>query len=121
MKHVRQFCLILSFSFLGEGLHAMIPLPIPASIYGLLGLFVSLLLRWIKLEQIKETGTFLAGLLTLLFISPVVSLLDCWNRVEQAFLPIVFIIVSSTFLTFGVSGKMTQWLLNSRKKATKNG
>ena len=35
MKYLRQFCIILLFSFLGEGLHIILPLPVPASVYGL--------------------------------------------------------------------------------------
>ena len=35
MKHLRQFLIILLFSFLGEGLKALLPLPVPASIYGI--------------------------------------------------------------------------------------
>ncbi len=35
MKYIRQICIILLLSVLGEGLHFWIPLPIPASIYGL--------------------------------------------------------------------------------------
>ena len=74
MKTLRSFCVILGFSFLGEALHALLPFPIPASIYGLLALFLALLTGLVKLEQIKETGSFLAGILSLLFVSPVVNL-----------------------------------------------
>ena len=35
MKYFKQFLIILSVSFLGEVLHALLPLPVPASIYGL--------------------------------------------------------------------------------------
>ena len=33
MKYVIQFLIIIAFSFIGELLHYVIPLPIPASIY----------------------------------------------------------------------------------------
>ena len=32
MKFVRQFMIILAISFVGELLHALLPLPVPASI-----------------------------------------------------------------------------------------
>ena len=35
MKYLRQFCIILLISALGEGLHILLPLPVPASVYGL--------------------------------------------------------------------------------------
>ena len=41
MKYVKQFAVILIFSFLGEILNALIPLPIPGNIYGLALLFLA--------------------------------------------------------------------------------
>ena len=42
MKYLSQFLIILGFTFLGEALQRIIPLPIPASIYGLTLLFAAL-------------------------------------------------------------------------------
>ena len=42
MKYLRQFMMILLVSFLGELLKYAIPLPVPASIYGLVILFILL-------------------------------------------------------------------------------
>ena len=36
MRYLKQFTIILTISLLGEVLHYFIPLPVPASIYGLL-------------------------------------------------------------------------------------
>ena len=56
MKYLRQFCIILLVSALGEGLHILLPLPVPASVYGLvlmLGALASGILKqqifWLKL------------------------------------------------------------------------
>jgi len=52
MKYLRQFMIILLFSFLGELLKYVLPFPVPASIYGL-----SYLLHWkqdsFRLQQSK--------------------------------------------------------------------
>ena len=37
----------------------MLPLPVPASVYGLVLLLVALTTGVVKLEQVKETGTLL--------------------------------------------------------------
>ena len=116
MKYIRQFCIILGFSLLGEALHRLFPFSIPASIYGLVFLFLALLTGLLKLEQIKETGGFLTGMLSLLFVSPVVNLLDCWDRVASNLVPILLIVLVSTLLTFGVSGGVTQAFLKRRKE-----
>ena len=107
--------MILGFSLMGETLHKLIPFSIPASIYGLIFLFLALLTGIVKLEQVQETGRFLAGMLSLLFVSPVVNLLDCWERVLPHIAPILLILVISTLLTFGFSGGVTQALLRHKK------
>lgn len=63
MKYLKQVCLILLFSFLGEVCRCLIPLMIPASIYGITLLFASLALKIIRVEDVRETGAFLTSLL----------------------------------------------------------
>ena len=53
MKYVFQFSRILAFCLAGELLHALLPLPVPASIYGLLLLLLALKLGFVKLDQIR--------------------------------------------------------------------
>ena len=53
MKYVIQFLIIAAFSFAGELLHHFIPLPIPASIYGIVLLFTALELKVVKVRDIR--------------------------------------------------------------------
>ena len=53
MKYLKQFLIILAISLLGEVLKELLPLPIPASIYGMVFLFILLLTGVIKLDQVK--------------------------------------------------------------------
>ena len=46
----------------------MLPLPVPASVYGLVLLLAALTTGIVKLEQVKETGTYLTGIFPLLFV-----------------------------------------------------
>ena len=59
MKYLRQFLLILLISFIGELLHEVLPLPVPASVYGFAILFIGLLSGAIKLEHVQDTGKLL--------------------------------------------------------------
>ena len=45
MKYLSQFLIILGFTFLGEALQRIVPLSIPASIYGLVLLFLPCVLK----------------------------------------------------------------------------
>ena len=51
MKYVRQFWIILLISAMGEALHVLIPLPVPASVYGLVIMLIALLTHIIKLDR----------------------------------------------------------------------
>ena len=56
MKYMRQFGIILGVTCAGELMKYFIPLPIPGSIYGLLLMFVLLLTKVIKVENVKDVG-----------------------------------------------------------------
>ena len=56
MKYLKQFFLIILISFIGEILHAVIPLPIPASIYGIVLLFTGLMTGIVPLKAVKDAG-----------------------------------------------------------------
>ena len=79
MKYMKQFCLIMFISFLGEVLHHYLPLPIPASIYGLVILFAGLMTGVVKLSHVEETGRFLIEIMPLMFIPAAVGLLESWG------------------------------------------
>ena len=107
MKYLSQFLIILGFTFLGEALQRILPLPIPASVWGLVLLFSALCLKIIRVEQVKEAGGFLTSVLPILFVSPTVGIVEHWALIRDRFLPIALLLVASTILTFGIAGKVT--------------
>ena len=108
MKYLSQFCIILGFTLAGEALQRLLPLPIPASVYGLVLLFASLCAGLVKLEQVKETGSFLVSILPILFVAPTVGIVEHWELIRPQLLPIGLLLVGSTVLTFGISGTVTR-------------
>lgn len=116
MKYLRQLLIILLFSFIGELLHAVIPLQIPASIYGLVLLFVALMAGWIKLPQVSETAKFLIEIMPMMFIPAGVGLMVSWGELKPILLPVCVIVVVSTILVMGVSGRVTQTMMRSARK-----
>ena len=107
MKYVSQFLIILGFTFLGEALQRIVPLPVPASVYGLVLLFAALCLGLVKPEQVKEVGGFLTSILPLLFVAPAVGIAENWALIADRLLPIALLLIGSTVLTFGIAGKIT--------------
>ena len=111
MKYLTQFLLILGFTLTGEALQRLIPLPIPASVYGLILLFAALCLKIVKLEQVKQAGAFLSSLLPVLFVAPTVGIAEQWDLIAPQLFPIVLLLVASTVLTFAISGLVTQGIM----------
>ena len=71
MKLLKQFLIILAISFLGEILKYLLPLPVPASIYGMVILFIGLLTGLIPLNSVRSAGKFMIEIMPcLLYTSP---------------------------------------------------
>ena len=115
VKYLRQMLLIMLFSFLGELLHSLISLPIPASIYGMVLLFAAMSLKLVKLRDVKDAGSFLVSFLPVLFVAPIVSLIDCWDKISPNLLSIAVIFIVSTLICFAVSGWVTQAFMRHQK------
>ena len=118
MKFLRQFLLIILFSLIGELLHALIPLPIPASIYGLVLLFVALMTGLVKLSHVKETAKFLIEIMPIMFVPAGVGLMESGGEFQAMLVPILVILIVSTVLVMGVSGQVTQTIIRLQKKRT---
>ena len=84
MKYVRQFWVILLLSAMGEALHVLIPLPVPASVYGLVIMLIALGTHIIKLEQVKEASEFLIEIMPVMFIPAGVGLLTAWGILNHS-------------------------------------
>lgn len=119
MKYMKQFGIILIISFIGEVLRYYIPLKIPASIYGLVLLFLALELRMLKVESVREASRFLIEIMPLMFVPAGVGLLSSWGMLKPVCIPVIVIVVVSTIIVMAVSGSVTQGIIRLEKKRNK--
>lgn len=120
MKFLKQFLIILVITFMGEGLKYLLPLPIPASIYGMVLLFLALMTGIVKLESVRDAGKFLIEIMPVMFIPAGVGLLNAWGVLKPVWIPISVITVVTTVLVMAVAAKVTQAVIqNSKKKKEK--
>lgn len=119
MCYLYQFARIMGFCFLGEILHEVLPLPVPASIYGLILLLAALKTGIVRLEQVKEVGNFLTGIFPLLFVPAAVGVMELWGELGEMIIPILLAIVPVTILVLASAGRTTQSF--SRKKQNRCG
>ncbi len=122
MKHIRGFAIIMLIAFVGECANALLPLPIPASIYGLVLLFIALQTGLLAEETIAKPAGFLLEVMPLMFVPAAVGILDVWGVLQQQILPILVIVCLSTLLVAYCTGMVAQRVIGAlRRKEDSDG
>jgi holin-like protein len=116
MQYISQLAIVMAISLIGGLLNRLIPLPIPASIYGMTILFILLTSGILKLSAVKETGKFLIYLLPIMFVPPTVGLVESWSTMQDFLVAIIIIALLSTVAVLAVTGWVTQFIIKHKEK-----
>ncbi|MDO4170054.1 MAG: CidA/LrgA family protein [Lachnospiraceae bacterium] len=116
MKYIRQFLIIIVISFIGEIFHEVLPLPIPASIYGIIIMFLCLEFHIIPLSSVKEAGNFLVEIMPIMFIPAGVGLISVWDIIKPSWIVYILITFLSTCIVLIFTGKVSQVVIQNEKK-----
>lgn len=119
MKYVFQLMLIFIISLAGELLYALLPLPVPASVYGLAILFVLLLTKRVKLHQVEDTADFLMSIMPLFFIESTVKTMNAYGLIKGK----IPALVLASFLSFAavtmITGLTAQGIIRLKNRKGK--
>lgn len=116
MRLLYQFGIILTITFLGEVLHAVIPLPIPASIYGLVLMLLALCTKIVKLKQVKVAANFLLDIMPPMFIPAAVGLIVVWGDLKAVLVPLLAVTVITTVAVMAVTGRTAQSIIRKKNR-----
>lgn len=116
MRFIKQLLIILGVTFVGEALHFLLPLPVPASIYGLVLMLLCLCFKAFPLRAVEETGDFLIDLMPALFVPATVGVMAAWDVLQPVLLQVALITFLSLIVVMAVSGRVTQWALRQEAK-----
>ena len=116
MKYLKQFLMILAISFLGELMHRVLPLPVPASIYGMVILFVGLITGMIQLDWVKDAGKFLIEIMPVMFIPAGVGLMSSFSVLRPVLVPVCVITLVTVVTVMVVTGRCSQWIIRREKR-----
>ena len=119
MKYIKQICIILGVCLIAEVMEYLIPLPVAASIYGLLLMLLALMTKVIKLKDVENVSDFLTGNMAIMFIPATVGIMASVEEIKQMLIPLCVISVVSTLLVMSVTGWVTQWIIRKRKDEKK--
>ena len=110
MKYAYQVMIIGGISFAGELLNTLLPLPVPASVYGMVILLICLCTKVIRLNQIQETADFMLAAMPLVFVGPGVALM------KDSLLGIVIISIVSMVFVMILTGLIAQFLVIKKRR-----
>lgn len=111
-----QLAIIMAVSFIGEVLHSVLPFPIPASVYGLILLFVLLVTKIVPLNKVEEVSEFMMAIMPLFFIEPTVGIMESFGLI-QGKIAALFIASFFSFVTvLVVTGLTAQFMIRRKQK-----
>lgn len=117
MKYINQFLIIGTVSFAGELLHKMIAFPVPASVYGMLLMFLLLLTGIVKLHHVEDAADWMISVMPIFFIPATVKLITVVGGLETTtIVAIVLISVVSTIVVMLVSGHASQAVIRWKRR-----
>ena len=117
MKYLRQFGIILLVSFIAEIIRSLIPLTIPASIYGLIIMFLCLKFGVVKLSAVEDVGNFLLEIMPIMFVPPTVGLIEKWGTLREVLAPATALILLGTLITLLATGSVAQFVVKLQDRS----
>ena len=115
MRYMLQLGTILSVSFAGELLRRLLPLPVPASVYGLCLLLVLLCTGVVKADFIRPTANLLIELMPLMFVPATVGVMQSWGVLKTALIPFILAVTVITFIVMAATALIVQKLEGGAK------
>lgn len=117
MELVTQIGFVLGICLLGEGVSALLPLPVPAGVTSMLLMFAALCTRRLKPAMLEQTSSFLLKNMALFFIPACVGIIRYADVFLRNALPIVLICVLTTpvvFFAAGTAVRLTLRIMNGK-------
>lgn len=111
-----QIAILIGFQQLGEWISQLFQFPIPGSVIGLVGLFLCLKWKWIRLEWIERGASLMIGELMLFFIPAAVGVIQYKELILQSGLQMLVFIIVSTLLMMGGLGWLADRLYATKLK-----
>ncbi|BDD06134.1 CidA/LrgA family protein [Aureibacter tunicatorum] len=107
---IKSLTIIFSLLFAGNALSALLGIPVPGSIIGMLLMTLSLHFKWIDVESVKPASDLLNKEMAFFFIPPGVGLMLYLDVIKNEWMAILLSCVLSTFMIMFVVAYSYKWL-----------
>ena len=103
MKMIKQMGILFGICWVSIVIEKLLPFSFPASVIGMVLLFVCLFLRIVKVGQIRELSDFLLGNMAFFFVPAGVGMIEYYDVLGSVLGKLLIVCVLSTIVTFGVT------------------
>lgn len=115
MNTIFGIIIVAAVTLVSDYLSKTLPVSMPASIYGIIILFLLLQMGLVKKEKVEGVCKFLIKIMPLTFIPSAVALIDSFIDLKVIIVPVLVAIVFSTIFVMASTGKFCETLLKIRK------
>ncbi len=103
LKPVVQSAVVFLICLLGETIVQLFSLSFPSSVISMVILFLFLVLKWIRQENIQGMIQFLQQNMALFFIPSGVAIMENYGYLSDSLIPFLLICIISTVVTFAAT------------------
>ena len=104
------------FVLAGEAVYAIVPLPIPASIWGLVLLLSALWIGVVKLPQIENVANFFLVIIPVLFVVPAVGVIEIFESIAHVWPMMLAVIIITYLAAMASTGWIAEWMIRIKDK-----
>lgn len=116
LKGTGQIALLFLLSWIMNQLVALLHLKIPGSILGMVVVFILLQMKIIRIEWFDLGAKWLLADLLLFFIPSSVGIIQYTNVFANSGLPILVVVLLSTFVVMAVTGILAEVIMKRKKE-----
>ncbi|WP_332647854.1 CidA/LrgA family protein [Lysinibacillus sp. 54212] len=110
LRIIAQIGILTIYYYLGVLIVELTGIIIPASIIGLILLWLSLYFKLIKVGYIQDGAGFMLAFLTLFFIPSTAGVIEYPELLTMAGFYLVLAVIISTLFTIWIAGKVSQFI-----------
>lgn len=119
MKIIYQIGIIFALCWVSEIIEAFLPFAFPASVIGMILLFILLAFRVLKVEHIREKSDFLLSNMAFFFIPAGVSIINYFDVLKGNVGKLLLICFLTTILTFAATAWTVSGVLRLQNRGKK--
>ena len=119
MKIIYQIGIIFALCWVSEIIEAFLPFAFPASVVGMILLFILLAFRVLKVEHIREKSDFLLSNMAFFFIPAGVSIINYFDVLKGNVGKLLLICFLTTILTFATTAWTIRGVLRLQNRGKK--